>query len=356
MRLKQVVSDDLAKFMKIYPLQDRGVAFETPNAMFAALGLLENTEQTIKGYLSDQGVSGSILTELVHAPMKVHYNQGTGINALAGVISLCPLITGEIFKIGEGNKQAPPAPATLLLSGALIVAGLLAKYANSTETSTRITDVVIDGGGQYTVWNGEESKGVFDAVIIATPLEQARISISLQLGEPPIALSLPPREFQTTIATWVKSPGGVLKGVFRRSPSGFLSRLFGREKQAPNVIYLTEEGTREDFSSLGRYGDHYKFFSTQPLSEATLQRVFGKGGYEILTTRSWLAYPQFNPPEKFASFVPVKGENIFYPSAIETAASALEVAALGARNTAILACRALGSCPTPPPATESREL
>ena len=41
---------------------------------------------------------------------QVHYNQGTGLNALAGVISLCPLITGEVFKVREGNKKARPLP------------------------------------------------------------------------------------------------------------------------------------------------------------------------------------------------------------------------------------------------------
>jgi hypothetical protein len=44
---------------------------------------------------------------------QVHYNQGTGLNALAGVISLCPLITGEVFEVREGNKKARPlSPST----------------------------------------------------------------------------------------------------------------------------------------------------------------------------------------------------------------------------------------------------
>ena len=173
-RLKNVVGADLKKFTQIYTMQQRywhstscaicalpharwkrsgvrrrsgvadeharlrGVAFATPQDMWAALGLHAQTQTTVRGYLEEHKVTGPILDELVHAPMKVlhlhllarhgdaaavvllvndcvprtqvHYNQGTGLNALAGVISLCPLITGEVFKVREGNKKARPLP------------------------------------------------------------------------------------------------------------------------------------------------------------------------------------------------------------------------------------------------------
>ena len=34
---------------------------------------------------------------------RVNYNQDNTINALAGVVSLCPLVTGSTFTIKEGN-------------------------------------------------------------------------------------------------------------------------------------------------------------------------------------------------------------------------------------------------------------
>jgi len=331
---------------------------------------------------------------------------------------------------------------SLVLETLQIVEGLLAKYANSTEVSTRITSISIEGGGEYTVYAGEESKGAcpfashaparslspeharrstgtFDAVIVATPLEFAPISFVRAPGAQPfrpnagrrahtcrarqaacwclvidscgeaggeaINLELPRRTFQRTVATWVHSEEGVRKGVFR-PPSRGLTALLGLKEvrppqrrrtlalkcassrphrssatlhpaaptplrsqpvhaQAPNAVYLSEMGAAmEPFSSLARNGDLYKLFSSAPLTSAALDRLFGAGGYEVLLTRGWDAYPQFAPPERFAPFAPVPGEHIFYPSALETAVSALEVSAIAARNAALLACQALGQC------------
>ena len=49
----------------------RGVAFATPQDMWAALGLHAQTQTTVRGYLEEHKVTGPILDELVHAPMKV---------------------------------------------------------------------------------------------------------------------------------------------------------------------------------------------------------------------------------------------------------------------------------------------
>lgn len=52
----------------------------------------------------DKGRGPLLLQELVGAVNKVNYNQDNGLNALAGVVSLCPMVTGEIWSVEEGNQ------------------------------------------------------------------------------------------------------------------------------------------------------------------------------------------------------------------------------------------------------------
>lgn len=56
---------------------------------------------------------------------------------------------------------------------------------------------------------------------------------------------------------------------------------------------------------------------------------------------NWNAYPKFAPPEDFARFELAKG--IFYNNALENAASAMEMSAIAAKNSALLVHRHLTS-------------
>jgi hypothetical protein len=61
---------------------------------------------SLRAYLAERGVGGAdsrVVRELVGAVNRVNYNQDNGLNALAGVVSLCPMVTGEVWTVGEGN-------------------------------------------------------------------------------------------------------------------------------------------------------------------------------------------------------------------------------------------------------------
>lgn len=119
----------------------------------------------------------------------------------------------------------------------------------------------------------------------------------------------------------------------------------------------------------------WKLFSAAPLPHAWLEMMFERGGwgcwgafpgcvppaalqppapcrhpppllshagYEVAATRVWStpgAYPAFDPPEDFAPFQLAEG--LFYNNALENAASALEIAAIEGRMTALLAAQHL---------------
>lgn len=103
---------------------------------------------------------------------------------------------------------------------------------------------------------------------------------------------------------------------------------------------VTEAGSAVPFNSLSKVGTaggfkaYYKLFSRAPIPEAWLSMLF-VAGYEIPVTHSWEAYPAFDPPENFPPFQLAEG--LYYNSAAENAASAMEIAAIEGRNVALLA-------------------
>jgi hypothetical protein len=65
-------------------------------------------------------------------------------------------------------------------------------------------------------------------------------------------------------------------------------------------------------------------------------------GYEVAAHQEWAgAYPAFDPPENYPPFQLSQG--LYYPNAWENAASAMEMAALGGRNVALLAAEYLSN-------------
>jgi prenylcysteine oxidase/farnesylcysteine lyase len=128
-RLTKTVKSRLADFMRLYDVQEEGRCFENPKDLWEAVGLYNLTQTTIESYLTAQGLSRRILGELVAAVNRVNYNQNNQLNALAGVVSLCPLVTGSTFTIREGNGA--------------IAAAMLEHAAHELVTNARVDTVVL---------------------------------------------------------------------------------------------------------------------------------------------------------------------------------------------------------------------
>ena len=77
----------------------------------------------------------------------------------------------------------------------------------------------------------------------------------------------------------------------------------------------------------------YKLFLDGTDDLATLDGLFEN--YTIVGQHDWHAYPHFSPPESFAPFQLAPG--LYYGNALETAASAVEIAGLAACNNVLLA-------------------
>lgn len=77
----------------------------------------------------------------------------------------------------------------------------------------------------------------------------------------------------------------------------------------------------------------YKLFLDGTDDLATLDGLFEN--YTIVGQHDWHAYPRFSPPESFAPFQLAPG--LYYGNALETAASAMEIAGIAACNNVLLA-------------------
>ena len=221
-RLNAVVKETLSKFMTVYNLQSAGHAYETPNSLLQAMGLLNLTQQSLASFLRANGVSDRLIGELATGVGRVNYGQHAGaLNALAGTISLSA-DSGSLWSIAGGNAQV----CTSLLDASNVQLRL-------GSAVRRIARVPGPGPAKYTVdWVEGDVEGTADyaAVVLAAPAELAGVAV-----DPPPPAAAKPRRFWTTHATFVR-------GRLRRSAVG---------GAAPPGVVLTTEAPGLAFSSVG---------------------------------------------------------------------------------------------------------
>eukprot|EP00897_Mesotaenium_endlicherianum_P000061 jgi/Mesen1/10055/ME000730S09350 len=253
--MQSCASEALGKWLQLY---DKNFpSFEGIPQMLQAVGLYEVTQVRFDEYLLKKGMSAPFINELIAMITRVQYNQNTTLSGLAGAVAL----------VGTG----------------------------------------LEGGvGNHTC----------DAVIIATPLEEAELEI-----RPPPLEEVPRRVYQTTHVTFVR---------------GFINHTyFGVEESSLPAMIGTLELEAVPFSSISRLrayapGDAaYKIFSRAAMSDALLDDIFS---CRNLTKRlQWAAYPHYHAPEHFSSFI-LDANHLYYINTFESAASAMETAAVAAKN------------------------
>ncbi|CAI5994119.1 unnamed protein product [Closterium sp. NIES-64] len=350
--MRAFVGDMLARWMRLYDeRREGGEAFETPEELLRSLGLLELTRVTLSDALLEKGLPAVLVTELVTMITRVQYGQNATISGLPGAVGLCG--TGsELWKVRGGNWRLAEG-AIRLANASLHLHSRVARIARGTEGAGGgyVLHMVAKEGKQGKAAGGERrgegggdgagdsvasggasdgadaadgggDEGVScDAVIIATPMEQNGIAI---LPAPPV---LPLRTYQHTHVTFVRAT--LNHTYFAATDSPSLPGLIG-----------TLESEDIPFSSISRVAPWaadgssvFKVFSRQHLSDDTLDVLFRNRSF----TRSidWPAYPHYAPPDAFAPFL-LDSHHLYYTSTFESAASALETAAVAAKNVAQL--------------------
>ena len=329
------VSALLKKFDSIYSIQAGGTSFANVEDMLTAMGgedMCHLTQVSANDYmLNMKQWNERLVKELVTSVVRINYGQGTTLNAFAAYVALAGVQNGKLWSVVGGNWQI--AQKVLKASGASLVM----------DDVVRVTKID-DGSGKvkYTIMTEDMTEtGDFDVVIVANPLNLSSIKYENFSHDVYTAAATTP--YQRTVSNFANAR--------------INQEFFGVEagKSFPQVILTSGmEGCPFQFNSVAveipsdiTQEDVYKFtkplkedprrvwkvFSPQPLTASQLKAMFMD--IDERGMKDWQAYPQYHTPEQFPSFI--LDDGVFYINAIEKAASAMEMSAIGAKNVALLA-------------------
>ena len=339
-RMDMRVRSTLKKFVSIYDMQAKGQAFMTVSDMLKAMGgeeLFELTQMSTKDcMLCKLDWPEKLVDELVTGAMRMNYGQGVEVNAFTGFVALAGMEDGSLWSVLRGNK--------LLVEKALQSSGVVLHE----ENVSTVTRVQRNGKVSYIIHAGDDAdrkagtcSNEFDVVIIASLLSGSGIQFeNFPTAIYTDAVSVP---FQRTTAEFVKGtinpaffgltdlgsdfPQIILTTEMKVCPFQFRSVAI----QIPSEITANEV---EDYQKpLSEQPSRvWKIFAPNPLSDEEKMQMFSE--IESQLTVDWLAYPKYEPPEKFSPFI--LDDGVFYINTIEKAASAMEMCAIGAKNVALL--------------------
>lgn len=334
--LKSLTSTALSRFNNIYKMQENGIAFETPQELWRSLNLHDYTSVSFNQLMSENLSKNALLTtELLSAINRVNYNQTNELNALAGLVSMMPLVGGKTFSLRDGwtgiHKNVFKLVNNVYLSTP--ITSITTHHSTSisvnkpenpnllpTDTSTihlkyRLhssvdTSATVEGRRDY-----------YDIVVLATPqhTNQDQVIVVQGSGGSPnpspavpsaqdyahCTCSIPYHEYQQTITTHVY---GTLTPAYFAGPS--IGETANRHPNSrteavtlPDQILLTEEGAKkEKFSSIAKKWEDkatgkaiYKVFSTEALDNSSMSALFSPDSTVLAVQRWAAAYPTLTP-------------------------------------------------------------
>ena len=340
-RLSRAVDTTLKEFCTIYDLQESGASFKTVPEMLQAMGgnkFVTLTQVTGEEYfVNTLGLRKDLVDELICAALKVNYGQDNSVDAFTTMVALAGMQDGSLWRVQDGNKLIP--------EHALDASKAVYHAANVIS----VTRKEINGKPSYTVEAtdlrpSEKDSSVesleYDVVILASPLNISKI----QFHDFPnfIYTTAARTPYHRTVATFIKGqinpemfgfqdysnfPLDVLTKDMENSEVNFNSIGAQIPSDIPNTEVsqyckpLTSNPTRA-----------WKVFSNTPLTSEDKNKLFCEISDE--KELDWMAYPEYKPPEEYPSFV--LDDGMFYINAIEKAASAMEMSAIGAKNASLL--------------------
>ncbi|XP_026152873.1 prenylcysteine oxidase 1 [Mastacembelus armatus] len=335
-RMQMWVESILDKFMRIYQYQQFGYSFSSVERLLHAMGgdsFLTLMNQTLEETMMAEGFSQFFLNNIVAPVTRVNYGQSVRINGFVGAVSLAGTDSG-LWSVDGGNKR--------------VCSGLL-YHSKSELISAKVTSISVKVRPSKTgttstfyeisyVGESGSAHSLYDIVVIATPLHEGMSDITFSGFSPPIPSHYPGRYHQT-VSTLVHGLLNVSYLGTTEPASEFmvsdilttdLKDLAFNSLSSLNPVH-TPAGYKPSPASQTKV---WKLFSSQPLSEEQLQRMFLS--WDSVSETRWLAYPEYRVPyRKTPPFI--LHNRLYYLNAVEWAASAMEMSAISARNMALLA-------------------
>ena len=311
-QIRPLIASAIGRWTDIYDRQEEEEAFDTPEAMLEGLNLIELFETSSYDYFQQQGIDRRYLDEFATGLARFDFGQDAHIHALGDAMSLIGTgIRGQNYVVKGGNE--------------LLCQGLLGAAEAEVRLETGVVRIARQPAGdgtadQYSLTTSAGDTEVFDAVIIATPLESAELTFE-QIDLPEAAAVR--RPYQTIFATFVS-------GTLRSSYFGV------SKKDMPNFVMTKEDETIPflSISDVGQVNDSpakiYKIFSRSKPAESLLDDLFNDYDEDSLKQVSWQACPILKPGADLPPFALAEG--LYYINAIESLAPTMEAITIASRN------------------------
>ncbi|MCJ7632133.1 FAD-dependent oxidoreductase [Candidatus Bathyarchaeota archaeon] len=280
------------------------------NELFKSTGLNIWHNKPFSRLLVERGVDEAFTENVITPITRIIYSQNANIGGFAGLSSLLGVYEGSIYSLEEGNSVLPRR---------------LAEASNSElELGQKVKTIEKTSEGSYRISTEKETR-VFDAVIVAAPLELAGLEFD--------SVSIHEREPQQ------------YKKVYRKVMRGLVNpRYFGlaESTKLPSMILTTAEAEPITHFAIQKSVNGESFLSvssTEPLYDDELGGILMNG--KTVLEHDWeAAYPVFKPLEKLPRTR--LDERLMYINTIEPAASSMEASAFAALNATKIILSELG--------------
>lgn len=288
-------------FERLHDRVEANGPYAATDELLADLELRDAVDRPAREFFRDVGVSERCIDELLDPVLRTIWGHDAGMQSFVAALSVDGMVAHEGLQSVEGGNVR-------------LVERLFDAVDASVHTETPIATIEADDG--YTLATPSGPVGAFDAVVVATPLDHARISF--EGIDVPDAIARE-REFRTRHIALVD--GQLEPGYF-----GLASR-----DELPTMIATTDDA-RFTSTVIAREIDErrniYRVNANDELDDDLLDDLFSS--IERVERFSWEAFPVYDPPIEQQPFR--IGDRLYYANAMESVASTMETEIVSARN------------------------
>jgi prenylcysteine oxidase / farnesylcysteine lyase len=299
LRIFLKIEEAKKQFAKLYQEEQK-----TPSEigkLLESAGLDMWYKKSFDEILFEAGVSHDFVDEIAAPITRTIYCQDANIGGLAGISSMIGVYSDKIYGLADGNSALPTS---------------LAEASNSiVKLGQKVSGIEKTSEGTYRIFAGEDS-ALFDAAIIAAPIECAEIKFE-GLDSP----NIEPQSYRT---------------IYRRAARGvFNPRYFGLENSSnlPGIVLTTKDVdsiTQYSIQKVGSDESLVTVSSVEPLNDEVFGGFFKNEGITVFDHCWKAAYPKFKPIAELPSTK--LDEHLYYLDSIEASVSSMETSAFSALN------------------------
>ncbi|XP_018650517.1 hypothetical protein Smp_125500 [Schistosoma mansoni] len=333
----------IREFTHIYALQQRGECFASPGLLLEKLSkhFPEMTKCTYAEWMRKEiGLNENYINELGFGILSSNYCQNSAdAHAFVGVISSACTVS-DVFTIENGAEQIPQKLVEVALAGN--PSGAPKEFIHATVKKITRTDNDRLCLSYDLANNNKTEEGLFDYVILSLPLHQeSNISTSHDI-------KLPSLWYHEMCRTFLS--GQINYSLFdlqlkRLKPNQWatflpISSYYSNEKHPVRSItrlpFKSEDSDLKD--GVWSIFSEPKYIPDPKTALSKLILKYPDDDHNQIDVVRWLAYPTYHPVnDPYTDLGQFKlASRVYYPNAIESTASCMEMAIIGGRNVALL--------------------